>query len=77
VTNKLAEGDLAVQLLESTGDRRLSIDDLVAQVIKANGRRAIMANKKRVLEVIYGLQQSGVLKLENGVAILNNLMLSS
>jgi hypothetical protein len=70
VTNKLAEGDLAVQLLESTGDRRLSIDDLVAQVIKANGRRAILANKKRVLEVIYGLQQSGVLKLENGVAIL-------
>jgi hypothetical protein len=70
VINKLAEGDLAVQLLESTGDRRLSIDDLVAQVIKANGRRAILANKKRVLEVIYGLQQSGVLKLENGVAIL-------
>ena len=70
MTNKLAEGDLAVQLLESTGDRRLSIDDLVAQVIKANGRRAILANKKRVLEVIYGLQQSGVLKLENGVAIL-------
>jgi hypothetical protein len=70
VTNKLAEGDLAVQLLESTGDRRLSIDDLVAQVIKANGRRAILANKKRVLEVVYGLQQSGVLKLENGVAIL-------
>jgi hypothetical protein len=48
----------------------LSIDDLVAQVIKANGRRAILANKKRVLEVVYGLQQSGVLKLENGVAIL-------
>jgi hypothetical protein len=70
VTNKLAEGDLAVQLLESTVDRRLSIDDLVAQVIKANGRRAILANKKRVLEVVYGLHQSGVLKLENGVAIL-------
>ena len=68
--NQYAESDFAIELLESATDRRIPIDDLVLQVIKKNGRRATLPNKKRVLEVIYRLQQSKVLKLENGVAAL-------
>jgi hypothetical protein len=67
-----AESDFAIELLESATDRRIPIDDLVLQVIKKNGRRATLPNKKRVLEVIYRLQQTKVLKLENGVAVLIN-----
>jgi len=68
--NKDAEIDFAINFLESATDKRMPIDDLVAKVIKANGRRATLPNKKRVLELIYQLQTDKVLKLENGVAIL-------
>jgi hypothetical protein len=68
--NQHAESDFAIELLESATDQRIPIDDLVLQVIKKNGRRATLPNKKRVLEVIYRLQQAKVLKLENGVAVL-------
>jgi uncharacterized protein YneR len=65
-----SEINLAINFLESTTDKRMPIGDLVTHVIKANGRRVTLANKKGVLEVVFGLQQSGVLRLENGVAIL-------
>lgn len=68
--NKNAEADLAIDFLESAIDKRMPIDDLVTHVIKTNGRRATLTNKKRVLEVIYALQKENVLKLENGIAIL-------
>jgi hypothetical protein len=68
--NKNAESDFAINFLESATDQRIPIDDLVINVIKANARRATLPNKKRVLEVIYGLQKSGMVKLENGVAML-------
>jgi hypothetical protein len=68
--NKNAESDFAINFLESATDKRMPIDDLVINVIKANARRATLPNKKRVLEVIYGLQKSGMVKLENGVAML-------
>ena len=69
--NKNAEADFAINFLEAAIDKRMPIDDLVTHIIKANGRRATLPNKKRVLEVIYSLQKEGVLKLENGIAILN------
>jgi uncharacterized protein YneR len=68
--NQNAESSFAIELLQATVDKRLMIDELVVQVIKANSRRVTLANKKRVLEVVFGLQQAGVLRLENGVAIL-------
>jgi hypothetical protein len=74
--NKNAESDFAIELLEELPDRRLPIDELVTRIIKRNGKRATLPIKKRVLEAIYQLQQSKVLRLENGVAVLNNLMLS-
>jgi hypothetical protein len=70
--NQLAESDFAIELLEATPDKRLAIDDLVIQVIKKNGRRVTLPNKKRVLEVIYNLQKSNLIKLENGIANLIN-----
>jgi hypothetical protein len=48
------------------------VDDLVAKIIKKNGGRITMPNKKRVLEVIYALQESGKIRLQNGMAILIN-----
>jgi hypothetical protein len=74
--NKNAESDFAIELLEELPDRRLPIDELVTRIIKRNGKRATLPIKKRVLEAIYQLQQTKVLRLENGVAVLNNLMLS-
>jgi hypothetical protein len=70
--NQHAESDFAIELLEATSDKRLAIDDLVVQVIKKNGRRVTLPNKKRVLEVIYNLQKSNLIKLENGIANLIN-----
>ena len=66
--NQYAESDFAIELLEATSDKQLAIDDLVIQVIKKNGRRVTLPNKKRVLEVIYNLQKSNLIKLENGIA---------
>jgi hypothetical protein len=68
--NKNAEADFAINFLEAAIDKRMPIDDLVTHIIKANGRRATLPNKKRVLEVIYQLQTEKVLKLENGIATL-------
>ena len=68
--NKDAEGDFALEILETYPDHRVQVDDLVAQVIKKNGGRITMPNKKRVLEVIYSLQEAGKIRLQNGMAIL-------
>lgn len=67
--NKDAERDFALEILETYPDHRVQVDDLVAQVIKKNGGRITMPNKKRVLEVIYALQESGKIRLQNGMAI--------
>ena len=68
--NKDAERDFALEILETYPDHRIQVDDLVAQVIKKNGGRITMPNKKRVLEVIYALQESGKIRLQNGMAIM-------
>ncbi len=68
--NKDAERDFALEILETYPDHRIQVDDLVAQVIKKNSGRITMPNKKRVLEVIYALQESGRIRLQNGMAIL-------
>jgi hypothetical protein len=68
--NKNAESDFAIELLEELPDRRLPIDELVTRIIKRNGKRATLPIKKRVLEAIYQLQQTKVLRLENGIAVL-------
>ena len=68
--NKNAESDFAIELLEELPDGRLPIDELVTRIIKRNGKRATLPIKKRVLEALYQLQQSKVLKLENGIAVL-------
>jgi len=68
--NKTVESKYAIEVLKSSPDQRCQIDSLVEQVIKKNGKRKIALNKKRVLEVIFELQQSGSVKLQNGVAIL-------
>lgn len=70
--NQNAESAFAIELLEATADKRLVIDELVVQVIKKNGRRVTLPNKKRVLEAIYNLQKSNLIKLENGIANLIN-----
>ena len=69
-TNKDAERDFALEILETSPDQRLQVDDLVSKVIKKNSKRITLPNKKRVLEVIYGLQESGEIRLQNGMAIL-------
>ena len=68
--NKDAERDFALEILGTYPDQRVQVDDLVAQVIKKNGGRITMPNKKRVLEVIYALQESGKIRLQNGMAIM-------
>jgi hypothetical protein len=68
IVNKNAESDFAIELLEELPDRRLPIDELVTRIIKKNGKRVTLPNKKRVLEVIYQLQKSNAIKLENGIA---------
>ena len=68
--NKEAERDFALEILGTYPDQRVQVDDLVAQVIKKNGGRITMPNKKRVLEVIYALQESGKIRLQNGMAIM-------
>ena len=70
--NKDAERDFALEILETYPDHRVQVDDLVAKIIKKNGGRITMPNKKRVLEVIYALQESGKIRLQNGMAILIN-----
>ena len=65
-----AERDFALEILETSPDQRLQVDDLVSKVIKKNSKRITLPNKKRVLEVIYGLQESGEIRLQNGMAIL-------
>ena len=68
--NKDAERDFALEILEAYPDHRCQVDDLVARVIKKNSGRITMPNKKRVLEVIYALQEAGKIRLQNGMAIL-------
>ena len=68
--NKEAERDFALEILEAYPDHRCQVDDLVARVIKKNSGRITMPNKKRVLEVIYALQEAGKIRLQNGMAIL-------
>lgn len=68
--NKAAESKYAVEILKSSLDQRCQIDSLVEQVIKKNGKRNITLNKKRVLEAIFELQQSGNVRLQNGIATL-------
>lgn len=65
-----AESDFALEILGLATDQRLAIDQLVVDVLYKNARKATAANKKRVLGMIYGLQDSGFIKLENGMAIL-------
>ena len=68
--HKEVEAEYALEILEELGDQRCLVDDLVSRVIKRNGQRATLPNKKRVLEVIYSLQESGDIRLQNGMAIL-------
>ena len=68
--NKDAERDFALEILEAYPDHRCQVDDLVSRVIKKNSGRITMPNKKRVLEVIYALQEAGKIRLQNGMAIL-------
>ena len=68
--NKDAERDFALEILEASLDHRCQLDDLVAKVIKKNGGRITIPNKKRVLEVIYSLQEAGKIQLQNGMAIM-------
>ncbi len=68
--NKDAERDFALEILGMSPDQRCQMDDLVTKVIKKNGGRITMPNKKRVLEVIYALQEAGKIRLQNGMAIL-------
>ena len=70
--NKDAERDFALEILAAYPDHRCQVDDLVARVIKKNSGRITMPNKKRVLEVIYSLQEAGKIRLQNGIAILIN-----
>lgn len=70
--NKDAESDYALEILEANSDHRCQLDDLVTKVIKKNGGRITIPNKKRVLEVIYSLQEDGKIQLQNGMAILIN-----
>lgn len=65
-----AESDFALEILGLATDRRLPIDQLVTDVLHRNARKATIANKKRVLGVIYSLQEAGHIKLENGIAVL-------
>lgn len=70
--NKNAESVFALEILREIPDRRCQIDLLVDKIIKRNGKQRItMSNKKRVLEVVYALQNSGDIRLENGMAILS------
>jgi hypothetical protein len=68
--NKDMEADFAIEILESLSDKRCQVDELVGLVIKKNNKRITLPNKKRVLEVIYELQGSGEIRLQNGIAVL-------
>ncbi len=68
--HKDMEADLAIEILESLPDQRCQVDELVGLVIKKNNKQITLPNKKRVLEVIYELQGSGEIRLQNGIAVL-------
>jgi hypothetical protein len=70
IANKDAEFEFAIEILESIPEHRCLIDRLVDQVIQRNSKKSTLANKKRVLEVIYELQGLGFIRLQNGVASL-------
>ena len=68
--NKDANGNHVLEILETSLDHRCQMDDLVTKVIKKNGGRITIPNKKKVLEAIYALQEIGKIRLQNGMAVL-------
>lgn len=69
-TNAQSESNFVFEILESTQDKRLLIDDLVKEVILRNARKITPTNKKRILEVLYRLQNEGHIKLVNGMVLM-------